>query len=429
MKINASPHSYKSIQQKILSWANAHSDILCYLDSNHYDKDGYSQYEGLLAVGAEEELCIPHHGRAFDALRSFAQKHQKWLFGHLNYDLKNEVENLESNNRDGLHFPELYFFVPTYLFFFYKDGTIELASEQEPPATIWKKIQAFEAVPKGALHAINLQQRISKACYLETIEKIRKHIVDGDLYEMNFCQEFFAEDVEVDPFLLFSKLNTIANAPFSVYYKRAGQYLLCGSPERFLCKQGNKLISQPIKGTLKRGTTEQEDQALQQQLKKSIKDQAENVMIVDLVRNDLTKVCQTGTIKVEELFEIYGFEKVFQMISTITGHLQPQKDWVDALEALFPMGSMTGAPKVMSMRLIEQYEQTKRGLYAGTVGYISPQRDFDFNVVIRSLFYNQAERYLSFQVGGAIVYDSEPLAEYEECLLKAKTMLEALGLG
>ncbi len=427
MKIKLSKHNLTTIKEKALRWANAQAEVLCYLDSNDYQEDKFSNYECLLAVGVQEELCVEAAGTAFEQLKTWAATQKKWLFGHLNYDLKNEVEQLESNNEDSLNFPALYFFVPTYLCIFYKNNSLEILSEKEAPSAIWEAIQGLAVPPPKNPIAISVQQKISQTSYLEIIQKIRKHIIDGDAYEMNFCQEFFARALGLNPLDLFFRMNNIAKAPFSVYYKRNQQHLLCGSPERFMCKRGNKIISQPIKGTIKRGQTSSEDAQLKTALYHSTKDRAENVMIVDLVRNDLTKTCQTGSIKVEELFGIYGFEKVFQMISTVVGQLKADRHWTDAIRAAFPMGSMTGAPKVISMELIEQYEQSKRGLYAGTVGYVSPNEDFDFNVVIRSLLYNAKNHYLSFQVGGAIVYDSEPMAEYEECLLKAATMLEALG--
>lgn len=420
----------RSIKDQILNWATEQSDVICCLDSNTYQVDQYSAYDCLIAVGVEKELCVQESGRAFDDLESFAKENKEWLFGHLSYDLKNEVEALSSKNKDVLEFPELYFFVPTYLFLFHNNGSLEILSKREQPAIIWEAINSFECENEGFENPeITIRKRLSKEAYLETIQQIRQHIIDGDTYEMNFCQEFFAEEVLINPLLLFNKMNQIAKAPFATYYQLKKNYLLCGSPERFLCKRGAQLISQPIKGTIKRGENLEEDQELQKQLKNSLKDQAENVMIVDLVRNDLTKVCKTGTIEVAELFGIYGFERVSQMISTVVGELQNSKNWVDVLKATFPMGSMTGAPKVISMELIEHYENRKRGLYSGAVGYVRPNGDFDFNVVIRSLLYNAEKAYLSFQVGGAIVYDSEPEGEYEECLLKAKTMLEALGIS
>jgi len=246
---------------------------------------------------------------------------------------------------------------------------------------------------------------------------------------MNFCQEFFAEGVRIDPLSMFDRLNQHSKAPFSAYYRLRDRYLLCASPERFLKKEGAKIISQPIKGTIRRGGDPKEDLGLKNQLASSEKDRSENVMIVDLVRNDLGRSCKAGSVEVEELFGIYGFNQVWQMISTVKGELEEGEDGIDAIRRAFPMGSMTGAPKVRSMQLIEEYEQSKRGLYSGAVGYIRPDGDFDFNVVIRSLLYNAADQYLSFQVGGAIVFDSVAEKEYEECLLKAKGILDVLQGG
>ena len=243
---------------------------------------------------------------------------------------------------------------------------------------------------------------------------------------MNFCQEFYAENCGILPSEVFLRLNELSLAPYACFYKWNERYLLCASPERFMKKIGKTIISQPIKGTIKRGKTHKEDQKLKEQLLNSEKDRAENVMIVDSVRNDFARSCKAGTVKVEELFGIYSFQQVHQMISTIKGTLKPDCHFIDAIKNTFPMGSMTGAPKVITMETIEQYEHTKRGLYSGAVGYITPDGDFDFNVVIRSILYNNLTNYLSFQVGGAIVYDSDPESEYEECLLKAKAMRAVL---
>jgi para-aminobenzoate synthetase component 1 len=244
---------------------------------------------------------------------------------------------------------------------------------------------------------------------------------------MNVCQEFFAENVHLQPEQVFKRLNTLAQAPFSVFFKTMDHALICASPERFLAKRGDKLISQPIKGTRKRSDNPETDQMLAQDLANSPKDRAENVMIVDLVRNDLTRHSQTGSIQVEELFKVYTFNTVHQLISTVVARLRPDAHAMDALRAAFPMGSMTGAPKVMAMQLIEHYECTRRGLYSGAFGYFSPEGDFDFNVVIRSILYNKATQYCSVQVGGAIVYDSDPEQEYEECMTKVKAMIQALA--
>jgi para-aminobenzoate synthetase component 1 len=218
----------------------------------------------------------------------------------------------------------------------------------------------------------------------------------------------------------------LSKAPFSCYFKFDGKYLLSASPERFLKKQGSKLISMPIKGTARRGKNIEDDLALRRKLLADQKERSENVMIVDLVRNDLSRSSVEGSVKVEELFGIKTFPQVHQMVSTITGVLRDDVHFVDAIRNAFPMGSMTGAPKVRAMELIEQYEKSKRGLYSGAVGYITPEGDFDFNVVIRSLLYNSLNHYLSFHVGSAIVFDSAPEKEYEECLLKAKALIQVL---
>jgi len=262
---------------------------------------------------------------------------------------------------------------------------------------------------------------------LNAAEKIKQHISRGDIYVTNFCQEFFAEHAEIDPLATFLKLNTISPNPFGGFFKWKDNYILSASPERFLAKRGSKLISQPIKGTAKRGKTLAEDEAIKQQLRTHTKELQENVMIVDLVRNDLTKSAKPGTVKTEELFGIYSFNQLHQMISTVVCELQDGLSAIDTIRHSFPMGSMTGAPKISAMRLMEQYERSKRGVYSGAMGYFSPDNDFDFNVVIRTLLYNSAKKYLSFHTGSAITYHANAEQEYEECLLKAKAILEALG--
>jgi para-aminobenzoate synthetase component 1 len=265
-----------------------------------------------------------------------------------------------------------------------------------------------------------------KSEYLQKVEAVRAHIAKGDLYEMNLCQEFFAENAAINPLQLFEALNQMAKTPFTAFYKIKNNYALCASPERFMQKRGQSLLVQPIKGTIKRGKTADEDAELRETLFNSPKDRSENVMIVDLMRNDLGRIAEVGSVEVKELFGIYPYANVFQMISTITATLRKDIHFAEALSACYPMGSMTGAPKIRAMQLIEQYENTKRGLYSGSIGYITPNGDFDFNVVIRSILYNSDNQYLSFQVGGAIVYDSVPEQEYEECLLKASLIFKVL---
>jgi len=346
------------------------------------------------------------------------------MTGFFGYDLKNETENLSSSNADHLHFPNLYFFVPRYLILI-NGNTIEIIADNPQ--------QVFESIEQQAISlysesiAINIQSRLTKSAYLNAVEKIKEHINRGDIYVTNFCQEFFAENVTIDPLAVFLKLNEISPNPFSAFFKWKDNYILCASPERFLAKRVDKLISQPIKGTAKRGENAAEDENIKQQLRNHAKELQENVMVVDLVRNDLTRSARKGTVKTEELFGIYSFKQVHQMISTVVCELEEGVSAVQAIKNTFPMGSMTGAPKISAMRLMEQFERSKRGVYSGVIGYFSPGNDFDFNVVIRTLLYNQKNKYLSFHTGSAITYHADAEKEYEECLLKAKAILEVLG--
>lgn len=415
---NVNPEIFK---QKALQWASGF-DVAVYLDSDGFT-DKYSRFNTLVAVGVKAELRYQAEN-AFGALGAFREENPGWLLGFLTYDLKNEVEDLSSVNPDHLKFPGLYFFVPQHLILIGTDGIEIVSAEAEK---ILKQIELQNVADYTRVSGIDIKSRFNKTEYIETIKTIQQHIVRGDIYETNFCQEFYAEKVQVNPLSLFRHLHQISPAPFSCYFKLNHQYIISASPERFLAKRGPQLISQPIKGTAKRSTDSREDEQLKQRLKNHPKEQQENVMIVDLVRNDLTRSAIPGTVKVEELFGIYSFEQVHQMISTVTCIKSDAVSDVEAIRNAFPMGSMTGAPKVNAMRLMEKYERSKRGVYSGAVGYFSPDGDFDFNVVIRTILYNAADEYLSFQVGSAITYNADAEKEYEECLLKAKAILQVLG--
>lgn len=414
-------HDFDNFKNKALAWANAES-IVCFLDNNGYENYPYHSQECLLAVGAREEFIAD--ANSFEALKQFYEQKKDWLFGFFTYDLKNEIEHLQSNNYDNIQLPKIHFFQPKTVIQLDKN-TVTIRSTAKP-LSIFQAIQQTDFEFEKIDQSIDLTPRITKQQYLETIEKIKNHIIEGDVYEMNFCQEFYAEKAVINPLQVFHILNNKNKAPFSAYYKYKDKFVLSSSPERFLKKEGQQLISQPIKGTSKRSDHPAIDEQLREALFNDEKNRAENVMIVDLVRNDLAKTCHFGTVRVEELFKIYTFEQVHQMISTVVGTLHKKRHFVEAIKNAFPMGSMTGAPKVMSMKLIEQYEVTKRGLYSGAIGYITPEGDFDFNVVIRSILYNALQQYISVQVGGAIVYDSDAESEYEECLIKARAMFQSL---
>jgi para-aminobenzoate synthetase component 1 len=407
-----------SFKQKALAWASTF-DVCAVLDSNTYP-DTYHQYDLLIAAGAKAELKASC-GHAFEELRIFYENQQNWLFGLLSYDLKNETEALHSLNPDALNFPDLYFFVPEYLIAVKGTGIEILLGT----ADVLQQINESVIKPVTAAE-VKMESSLTKDNYLQQVKKMQQHISQGDCYEVTFCQDFFAANARINPLAVFNTLNEISSSPFGGYFKIREHYILSASPERFLCKRGKQLISQPIKGTAKRSPDPLEDQQSKQLLKESKKEQAENVMIVDLVRNDLTKSAVPGTVKVSELFGIYSFPQVHQMISTVTCELNPEIHFIDAIKNTFPMGSMTGAPKIKAMELIEELETSKRGAFSGSIGYISPDGNFDFNVIIRTLLYNASTCYLSFKVGSAITYESNAESEYEECLLKAAAMLQTL---
>ncbi|WGQ08687.1 anthranilate synthase component I family protein [Pedobacter gandavensis] len=406
-------------KSKALHWANTF-DICCCLDSNNYT-DPYGKFDFIIAAGATAVLSKATGG-AFDALQDFYEARKTWMFGLFSYDLKNEDEQLQSNHADFHQFPDLFFFVPQYMIA-WKDGQAEVIFGD---AELLETISCFEIPEVKTYPALDIQASMNKESYLEKIKQLHQHISRGDIYEITYCQEFFAENAEIDPLYVFEQLNALSPTPFAGYFKIYDQYILSASPERFLCKRANKLISQPIKGTAKRSREANTDEQIKQDLSQNIKEQAENVMIVDLVRNDLTKSALKGSVKVEELFGIYTFPQVHQMISTISCELAPDLHFVEAIRNTFPMGSMTGAPKIRAMELIEKYELSKRGAYSGSFGYLSPEGEFDFNVIIRSILYQKSSKHLSFQVGGAITYAADAHDEYEECMLKASAIIQTL---
>lgn len=409
----------------MLSWANQFN-ICCFLDNQHYNLPHHS-FECLAAAGAVQTLATPA-GTAFDQLQQLYEQNRDWLFGHLSYDLKNETDGLASHNTDHIGFPDLCFFIPEVVLQL-SERELLIGTFDGRHETVFHAICAIEPV-SGSVQGLTtpITNRISKAGYIRTIQQLQQHILRGDCYEINFCQEFFAASVHIDPLQVYCSLSNTSPNPFAAYYKTGQQYLLCASPERYLKKEGRRICSQPIKGTSQRNLHDaREDVKYKEHLYNSAKDRSENVMIVDLVRNDLSKICEEASVQVEELFGIYSFPQVHQMISTVSGQLRNDLHFIEAIKATFPMGSMTGAPKRRVMELIEQYEQTRRGIFSGAVGYITPAGDFDFNVVIRSIMYNAASQYLSFQAGSAITFYSDPEKEYEECLLKAAAIKKVLG--
>ena len=412
-------------KNKLLSWAQQFKQVV-WLDSNAYPRE-YSNFDTVLAVDAYSFLKCDNKN-AFSELKQYKNTTQDYILGYLSYDLKNDTEDLESNNKDGLQFPELYFFQPKKLFFI-KDSMLEICyldTYENEIKNDLAEINEIATPPLADRKDVKIHKRITKKQYLKKLDIILEHIHRGDIYEVNFCQEFYAEQAEINPLEVYNHLNEISRPPLAGYLKIDDKYILSASPERFVKKEKNKIISQPIKGTAKRLANKKADQQLAFALSLDEKERSENIMIVDLVRNDLSKTAIKGSVKVEELCKVYSFEQVHQLISTVTSLIDEETDSIDVIKSLFPMGSMTGAPKLSAMKIIEKLETTKRGIYSGAIGYFTPTDDFDFNVVIRSILYNQTKQYLSYSVGGAITAKSDPEKEYQECLLKAIAMKRAL---
>ncbi|QXV65202.1 anthranilate synthase component I family protein [Mucilaginibacter sp. 21P] len=410
-----------SFKQKALQWA-AGFDTCCYMDSHQFS-DAYGKFDTLIAVGAKAHLKASA-GDSFAQLEAFKAANPGWLMGFFGYDLKNEIEALNSNNPDHLNFPDLFFFVPEIIILIKGD---EVTVEGGDVAELFVSGTRFELVHAKHQQSINFKPRFSKNEYIESVEQIKQHIARGDIYVTNFCQEFYSQEAVIDPLAVYDKLKAVSPTPFSTFFKWGDNYVMCASPERFLAKRGNKLISQPIKGTARRDEDALVDQSLIEELRNHPKELQENVMIVDLVRNDLTRSAKEGTVKTEELYGIQSFAQVHQMVSTVICEKRDDVSDIQAIKNTFPMGSMTGAPKVSAMQLMERYERSKRGVYSGAIGYFSPDGNFDFNVVIRTLLYNAAGQYLSFHVGSAITYHADAEKEYDECMLKAKAIFEVLG--
>ena len=416
----------ENFKTKLLYWSQKFNHAIA-LDSNHYPQKS-KEFDFLLAVDSFSIIKTEALDNLIQ-LKEFQVDKKDWLFGYLSYDVKNNIEKLDSKNFDFLHFPDLFFFQPKKVFIL-KDNTLQilyLPQFEDEIKTDLESIEKIDLVHYGKhSEQIKIKLRIHKDEYFNKVNSLLEHIHRGDIYEINFCQEFYAEETELHPVETYLKLNKISKPPFAVFLKLEDKFLMSASPERYLQKKGNTVISQPIKGTAKRADNEVEDEKLRVELSKDLKEQSENIMIVDLVRNDLSRVAIKGSVKVDELCKVYTFEQVHQLISTVSCEVEKHVHPVDIIKASFPMGSMTGAPKISAMKLIEKYEETKRGVYSGAVGYFKPNGDFDFNVVIRSILYNQTNRYVSYSVGGAITAKSDPVKEYEECLVKAKAMREVL---
>ena len=403
------------------------------LHSNNITLDKHFRYNYLIALESASLLNSKklNYEQYLESISEFTKDNNgNWIFASLSYDIKNGIEKLSSNNLEKTNFNDFELFIPKYVFSS-KNGELifhyhESISEKDANDFLGNLYHSeINSNCDNTYNFNKFEHRINKQQYLNKIESAKASIKHGDIYEMNFCQEFYVEDASIDyPWQTFRKLQSISPAPFSAYYKSKQMHLISASPERYMQKDDCRIISQPIKGTAGRIADKQLDLEAKEELQKSIKERAENIMIVDLVRNDLSRIPSASNTIVEELCHIYSFRHVHQMISTVSTEVNKNLCFGDILKATFPMGSMTGAPKLKSMEIIEKLEDTKRGLFSGSIGYIDPNGDFDFNVIIRSLIYNSKSNYLSLSTGGAITYLCNAEDEYNESLLKAEAIFK-----
>ncbi len=410
------PHFYPIPKSRLLPtllhWGAKKFPYMAYFEGNSH---AYPQgpFDNLFFAGktrlTEQEL--------------FEKNYPKEKVGVLSYDFKNKIENLSSTNTEFFHLPELCFFEPEISIQLTENGVF---SKNQLSDQWLEELEAF-APPQGGNLACAVAPQIPKDVYLEKIKIIQNEIREGNTYEANFCQAYSGEFECWDSVAAYFRLNELSKMPFSGLFKAENQWLVSASPERYLKKCGNQLIAQPIKGTTKRGQNEAQDTLNQKLLLESEKERAENLMITDLTRNDLARVSKTGTVQVKELFGIYPLPRVFQMISTVRSELRPEITFRQIIDATFPMGSMTGAPKISTMKIIEREETFRRGWFSGAFGWMDEEGDFDFSVVIRSIIADLNVKKLYFGVGSAITIDASAAQEYEECALKAEAILELLS--
>jgi para-aminobenzoate synthetase component 1 len=408
-------------ERKLYQLVNDYEQAVVLTDKYPYYNGHAQQYREFDLLAGFDALDVIDED--LHQLEFMAGNLNDWLLGYFSYDLKNELEPLlASCNPDLSGFKHFCFFRPRYIikkkgdnWHLGYDTSCDTAESSNRFLLEIKKIK----VTNEELPSLNFKPNVTRRSYLEKVKKLKNHIRRGDIYEVNYCIDFFAEAVQMNPAAVFEKLLELAPMPFAALLRCRNSFLLGSSPERYMRKRGARIISQPMKGTAKRNEESDDDFRVMKQLAVSDKERAENIMIADLVRNDMSKIAARGTVKVDDLCSVFPFPGVYQMVSTISAQMHGDANWFDPIRHSFPMGSMTGAPKISAMQIIDKYEKNSRGLYSGAVGYITPELDYDFNVVIRSFLYNQERGYLSYTVGSAITDACDASLEYEECLLKA----------
>lgn len=404
------------LKEQVLDWAQSFP-YFAVLDNCGSETDRYGKYELLAGVSTGENKGL------YTRLCDLPTVPANWLMGVFPYELRHTLNpDLTSRLEPPVAFPEVAWFEPEVLLFIRRGETQLYRWHPDGPQPFSLPQVSKSASATENLQPPDFQSGFTREAYLETIKSLQAHIREGDFYEINLSQAFTATYPLEQPGELFRRLTAVSPVPFAGLFRWKDRYLICASPERFLQLEGDQLRSQPIKGTAARGQSQAEDQLQMDLLRNSEKEQAENVMIVDLTRNDLYRSCLTNSVQVENLFEVQTFPQVHQLVSTVSGIRKPDLSWSEIFAHTFPPGSMTGAPKIMTMGMIDKYEKAGRGVYAGSLGYMDPNGHFDLNVVIRSLLYDAATQQLSYHVGGAITYDSDPEREYEETLIKASAI-------
>ena len=397
-------------------------------------------------------------GNPFDILKTLLSKYRLitppdlppfmgGAVGYFAYDLKHFVEKLPSRSKNDINVPLCFLaFYDTVIIFDHLKGKAWISSTGLPEESAHlKRIRAKTRLEEFCQKLNPLKKQIeiphltptkqdllelncnfTRENYIQAVLKAKEYITAGDIYQVNLSQRFTAK-VSTPPFELYKTLRNLNPAPFAAYLKCGESTIISSSPERFLRISGKSVETRPIKGTRPRGESKVEDERLKNELLQSIKDRAELIMIVDLERNDLGRVCKYGTVGVPEAITLETYATVFHLVSTITGELKEDKEHIDCIKACFPGGSITGAPKIRSMEIIDELEPTQRKIYTGSIGYLGFNQQTDLNIVIRTILY--CDNTVHFQVGGGIVADSDPELEYEETLHKGKALIEAIHQG
>ncbi len=422
-KISFDLQAHDNFKTKMLNWANRFS-IFCLLE-NTSEPTGTDAFTWVAAVDATAAVTLSRHGY-LQQLQQFLNEHTGWKFAHFGYELKDEIHGQASKIPTNNSLADGFVFVPRHLVTCI--NSIVCIESDTDVELLLKQINLAEIADTTLDASVKLTEQVNREHYIDSIEAIQQNIQAGECYELNYCVQQTGYAENVNPLTVYEKLSKQSPVPFAALYKNNQHYCICASPERFIKISGRTIMSQPIKGTAGRFLDDAtEDERIKNVLAASKKDKAENVMVVDLVRNDLSRVCEIGSVQVPELFGIYSFATVHQMISTIKGTLKQDISFTDILKATFPMGSMTGAPKHRVMQLIQKFEAGNRGLFSGSLGYIQPNGDADFNVVIRSIFYDSITKKVNAFAGGGITAQSQALAEWEECALKMQSMRTVLG--